>query len=47
MLRPLAGIGAHRTIDLLTRPENLRRRSVRVVAQALNRVVAGIIRERQ
>ncbi len=47
VLRPLTGIGARRTIDLLTRPENLRRRSVRVVAQALNRVVAGIIRERQ
>lgn len=47
VLRPLTGIGASRSIDLLTRPENLRRRSVRIVAGALGRVVAGIIRERE
>ncbi len=45
--RPLTGVGASRSIDLLTRPENLRRRSVKIVAGALGRVVAGIIRERE
>src|SRR6476661_7750897 len=47
VLRPLTGIGASRSIDLLTRPENLRRRSVRMVATALGRVVARIVRERE
>lgn len=47
VLRPLTGTGASRSIVLLTRPENLRRRSVRIVAGALGRVVAGTIRERE
>ena len=39
VLRPLMGLRARRSIDLLARPENLRRRSVRLVAAALQRVV--------
>lgn len=47
VLRPLTGISASRSIDLLARPENLRRRSVRVVAAALGRVVAQLIDDRE
>ena len=39
VLRPLAGIDNRRRIDLLARPETLRRRSVRLVADALGDAV--------
>ena len=35
VLRPLEGINNRRRIDMLARPETLRRRSVRLVADAL------------
>ena len=41
-LRPLAGINTKRRIDLLVRPENLKRESVRMVATALQEVMAGL-----
>jgi len=40
--RPLRGVSTNRMIDLLARPENLRRRSVRLVAEALGRVMAAL-----
>ncbi|WP_407939141.1 LysR family transcriptional regulator [Microbacterium mangrovi] len=40
--RPLEGVGTNRMIDLLTRPENLRRRSVRLVAESLQRVMSSL-----
>lgn len=46
LLRPLAGLSARRSIDLLARPENLRRRSVRLVAAALHRVVENLVQAR-
>jgi DNA-binding transcriptional LysR family regulator len=39
---PLEGVSTHRMIDLLARPENLRRRSVRVVVEALRRVMTRL-----
>ncbi|MHC9043091.1 LysR family transcriptional regulator [Microbacterium saperdae] len=39
---PLDGVSTHRMIDVLARPENLRRRSVRVVVDALQRVMARL-----
>ncbi|WP_102192651.1 LysR family transcriptional regulator [Microbacterium aurantiacum] len=39
---PLRGVSTHRMIDVLARPENLRRRSVRVVVEALERVMARL-----
>ncbi|MFK3678863.1 LysR family transcriptional regulator [Microbacterium sp. NPDC090218] len=39
---PLEGVSTHRMIDLLARPENLRRRSVRVVVDALQRVMTRL-----
>lgn len=39
---PLRGVSTHRMIDVLARPENLRRRSVRVVVDALQRVMARL-----
>lgn len=39
---PLVGVSTHRMIDLLARPENLRRRSVRVVVEALRRVMTRL-----
>ncbi|WP_341945207.1 LysR family transcriptional regulator [Microbacterium sp. LWH11-1.2] len=36
---PLRGVSTHRMIDLLARPENLRRRSVRLTVDALQRVM--------
>lgn len=41
-LRPLAGINTKRRIDLLVRPENLRRESVMMVATALQEVMAEL-----
>nr|WP_256127707.1 LysR family transcriptional regulator [Arthrobacter sp. SDTb3-6] len=43
-LRPLTGISTRRRIDLLVRPENLKRSSVQVVAEALQEVMAGMVR---
>ena len=45
VLRPLAGVNATRSIDLLTRPETLHRRSVQLTVQALRAVVAGLVRQ--
>ncbi|GAA1782214.1 LysR family transcriptional regulator [Leucobacter iarius] len=42
-LRPLSGISATRRIDVLTRPENLHRRSVQLVVMALRSAMAGLI----
>ena len=39
---PLRGVSTHRLIDVLARPEALRRRSVRVVTGALQRVMARL-----
>ena len=41
-LRPLAGINTKRRIDLLVRPENLKRASVMMVAKALQEVMAEL-----
>lgn len=43
VLRPLTGINATRNIDLLTRPENLHRRSVQSVVAAVRAAIAGLI----
>ncbi|WP_422936064.1 LysR family transcriptional regulator [Sinomonas sp. P47F7] len=45
VLRPLEGIGTRRSIDLLIRPENARRRSVRAVADALRGLVGELVAE--
>lgn len=39
---PLEGVSTHRMIDVLARPENLRRRSVRAVVEALQRVMTRL-----
>ena len=39
---PLRGVSTHRMIDLLARPENLRRRSVRLTVDALQRVMTRL-----
>ncbi|MCP1430310.1 DNA-binding transcriptional LysR family regulator [Microbacterium foliorum] len=39
---PLRGVSTHRMIDVLARPENLRRQSVRLVVEALRRVMARL-----
>ncbi|WP_285630254.1 LysR family transcriptional regulator [Microbacterium arabinogalactanolyticum] len=39
---PLDGVSTNRMIDVLARPENLHRRSVRLVAEALERVMAAL-----
>lgn len=44
-LRPLAGINTKRRIDLLVRPENLKRESVMMVAKALAEVMAELTGE--
>jgi DNA-binding transcriptional LysR family regulator len=38
--RPLRGVSTNRMIDVLARPENLRRSSVRLVVEALRRVMS-------
>jgi len=43
-LRPLTGISTRRRIDLLVRPENLKRASVMMVAQALQHVMSDMVR---
>ncbi|MFS0854305.1 LysR family transcriptional regulator [Microbacterium sp. 179-I 3D4 NHS] len=39
---PLEGVSTHRMIDVLARPENLRRRSVRTVVDSLRRVLSAL-----
>ena len=43
VLRPLEGISTRRRIDLLARPENLKRRSVMIVCEALQDIMAGLV----
>ncbi|MBM7516147.1 LysR family transcriptional regulator [Nocardioides nitrophenolicus] len=43
VLRPLHGLSTSRTIDVLARPETLRRRSVQRVVQALRRVMERLV----
>ncbi|MFJ6547608.1 LysR family transcriptional regulator [Microbacterium sp. NPDC091676] len=43
---PLRGVSTHRMIDVLARPENLRRRSARVVVDALREVMTRLSAER-
>ncbi|MFC4395861.1 MULTISPECIES: LysR family transcriptional regulator [Micrococcaceae] len=45
VLRPLEGISTRRRIDLLARPENLKRRSVVMVCEALEDIMAGLVRQ--
>lgn len=45
-LKPLGGIRTRRKIDLLSRPENLARHSVRLVADALQAVVSELVEAR-
>ncbi|MFC4137321.1 MULTISPECIES: LysR family transcriptional regulator [unclassified Microbacterium] len=40
--KPLRGVSTNRMIDVLARPENLHRRSVQMVADALQRVMAAL-----
>ena len=43
VLRPLHGISTRRRIDILARPENLKRASVRVVCEALQDIMARLV----
>nr|WP_202512544.1 LysR family transcriptional regulator [Streptomyces sp. SID3343] len=43
VLRPLPGLRISRSIDILARPESLRRRSVQEVVAALERVMTGLM----
>jgi DNA-binding transcriptional LysR family regulator len=43
VLRPLTGVNATRSIDVLTRPENLHRHSVQAVISALRTVMARLV----
>ncbi|MDJ0314412.1 LysR family transcriptional regulator [Arthrobacter sp. H35-D1] len=45
VLRPLTGISTRRRIDLLARPETLKRTSVMLVARALQEVMAELTRD--
>lgn len=45
-LRPLEGITTRRKIDLLSRPESLARRSVQIVAEAVQQVVTELVASR-
>ncbi|MGX1161754.1 DNA-binding transcriptional LysR family regulator [Arthrobacter sp. SLBN-100] len=45
VLRPLEGISTRRRIDLLARPENLKRRSVMIVSEALQGIMAGLVEQ--
>ena len=45
VLRPLAGISTRRRIDLLARPENLKRRAVVMVCEALEDIMAGLVQQ--
>jgi DNA-binding transcriptional LysR family regulator len=43
VLRPLEGISTRRRIDILARPENLKRRSVMIVCEALQAIMTGLV----
>ncbi|MGO4493566.1 LysR family transcriptional regulator [Arthrobacter sp. 2YAF22_2] len=43
VLKPLEGISTKRRIDILARPENLKRRSVMMVCDALQRIMTGLV----
>jgi DNA-binding transcriptional LysR family regulator len=43
VLRPLEGISTRRRIDILARPENLKRTSVMMVCEALQKIMDGLI----
>jgi len=45
VLRPLEGISTRRRIDLLARPENLKRRAVVMVCEALEDIMAGLVQQ--
>lgn len=45
VLRPLEGISTRRRIDILARPENLKRTSVMMVCDALQKIMDGLIDE--
>lgn len=44
VLRPLTGVNATRTIDMLARPETMHRRSVQTTVQALRTAMARLVR---
>lgn len=43
VLRPLEGISTRRRIDILARPENLKRRAVTMVCEALQAIMTGLV----
>jgi DNA-binding transcriptional LysR family regulator len=45
VLRPLEGISTRRRIDLLARPENLKRRSVTIVCEELQGIMGGLVEQ--
>ena len=45
VLRPLEGISTRRRIDILARPENLKRRSVMIVCEALQEIMTGLVED--
>ncbi|MET3172177.1 UNVERIFIED_ORG: DNA-binding transcriptional LysR family regulator, partial [Arthrobacter sp. UYCu721] len=45
VLRPLEGISTRRRIDILARPENLKRRSVMIVCEALQAIMTGLVEQ--
>jgi DNA-binding transcriptional LysR family regulator len=45
VLRPLEGISTRRRIDILARPENLKRRSVVIVCEALQAIMTGLVEQ--
>ena len=45
VLRPLEGISTRRRIDILARPENLKRRSVLIVCEALRAIMTGLVEQ--
>ncbi|HSL36395.1 MAG TPA: LysR family transcriptional regulator [Arthrobacter sp.] len=46
VLRPLEGISTRRRIDILARPENLKRRSVMLVCEALQTIMTELVTDR-
>lgn len=45
VLRPLEGISTRRRIDILARPENLKRRSVMIVCEALHSIMTALVEQ--
>jgi hypothetical protein len=45
VLRPLEGISTRRRIDILARPENLKRRSVMMVCEALQAIMTRLVED--